>query len=141
MPLLKPDETRIVSDALRDMTAPVRILFFTQALGCETCAPTRQILDAVLPLNDKLTLEEVNFILDKEKVAAYGIDRVPALVFEAGDVGRLRMYGVPSGYEFMSLIEALRLVSRGDSGLSAASRAQLARVTEPVHVQVFSTPT
>ena len=60
------------------MTSPVRLLFFTQTLGCETCVQTRQILDELPPLSDKITIEEVNFVLEKDKAAQYGIDRVPA---------------------------------------------------------------
>ena len=71
--------------AFDEMTSPVRLLFFTQTLDCETCVQTRQILDELPPLSDKITIEEVNFILDKEKAAQYGIDRVPALALRRPD--------------------------------------------------------
>jgi glutaredoxin-like protein len=48
---------------------------------------------------------------------------------------------MPSGYEFGALVDAILDVSSGDSGLTPATRAALAQVTQPVHVQVFSTPT
>jgi hypothetical protein len=41
----------------------------------------------------------------------------------------------------MSLVEAIRLVASGQSGLSEESRALVAAVTEPLHIQVFVTPT
>ncbi len=53
----------------------------------------------------------------------------------------IRFYGIPSGYEFTSLIEAIVSVSTGETGLSAESLEVLARLTEPVHLQVFVTPT
>jgi len=53
----------------------------------------------------------------------------------------IRMYGLPSGYEFGTLVEAILDVSRGDSGLSDETRAGLKDLARPVHVQVFSTPT
>jgi hypothetical protein len=74
-------------------------------------------------------------------VAAHRIDRVPAIVFESRGIGRLRMLGVPAGYEFMSVIEAIQLASTGASGLSEESKAQLAQLREPIDIQVFSTPT
>ena len=49
------------------MTRPVRLLFFTQTLDCETCLQTRQILDELPPLSDKITIEEVNFVLEGEQ--------------------------------------------------------------------------
>ena len=51
------------------------------------------------------------------------------------------MYGLPSGYEFGALVDAILDVSSGDSGLSAPTREALAAVSGPVHLQVFSTPT
>jgi len=51
------------------------------------------------------------------------------------------MYGLPSGYEFGTLVEAILDVSSGDSGLSEPTRTALKEIAKPVHVQVFSTPT
>lgn len=123
------------------MVEPVRLVFFTQTLGCETCAPTRQILDELVSLSDKLTVEEVNYILDKEKVSAYRVDRVPAIAVVGTSDPGVRFYGMPAGYEFMSLVEAVLMVSTGQSGLSDASRALIAAVSEATTIQVFVTPT
>lgn len=130
-----------VSEALADVVSPVRLLFFTQSLGCETCAPTRRILDQVAELNGHITIEEVNLVLDKERVSEYRIDRAPAIALVGERDTGIRFYGAPAGYEFMSLLEAIRLASSGDSGLSEDSRALLAGVNEPLHIQVFVTPT
>ena len=138
--LLSDSDRQVVRDALEDVANPVRILFFTQSIGCEGCEVTKQILDEVVPLNDRITVEEVNFVLDKDKVAQYGISRVPALVFEGTAAGRVRFYGAPAGYEFMSLVEAIAIAGSGKSGLSDASRNLLGRVNEPIHIQVFTTP-
>jgi hypothetical protein len=51
------------------------------------------------------------------------------------------MYGLPSGYEFGTLIDAVLDVSSGESGLSEPTKKALAAIGKPVHVQVFSTPT
>ena len=61
------------------MTRPVRLVFFTQTLDCDTCLQTRQILDELPPLSDQITIEEVNLILEGDKAAAFGIDRAPAI--------------------------------------------------------------
>lgn len=71
----------------------------------------------------------------------YGIDKVPAVaIVGAKDYG-IRLYGIPSGYEFGTLIEDIKLVSAGDSGLSPATRAMVAKLKKPVRIQVFITPT
>ena len=88
MPLLSPADQDKLRAAFDEMTSPVRLLFFTQTLDCETCVQARQILDELPPLSDKITIEEVNFVLDKDKAAQYGIDRVPAIAL-VGDDTRL----------------------------------------------------
>jgi len=130
-----------------EMLRPVRLLFFTQTLGCETCLQTRQILDELPVLSDKITIEEVNFILEPEKAAQYEIDRVPAVALvgqdEAGQArdSKIRFLGTPAGYEFMSLIQAVLLVGGRPSMLSEESLKLVAGVTTPTKVHVFTTPT
>jgi len=129
------------------MTQPVRLLFFTQTLGCETCLQTRQILDELPPLSDKISIDEVNFILEPEKAAQFEIDRVPAVALVRQDGAgqerdsKIRFLGTPSGYEFMSLIQAVLLVGGRPSMLSEESLKLIAAVDAPTKVHVFTTPT
>jgi len=142
MSLLSDAERDQVRASLAAMSAPVRLVFFTQSLGCESCGPTRRILDEIVPLNEHLSIEEYNLVLDGEKAAEYAIDRVPAIaVVSGGEDTGIRFFGAPSGYEFVSLIEAIVLASSKDSHLTEASRSLIASVTGPVHLQVFVTPT
>ena len=129
------------------MTSPVRLLFFTQTLGCETCAQTRQILDELPALSDKIAIDEVNFVLEKDRAAAYAIDRVPAVVVLGQDASgetrdsRIRFLGAPAGYEFISLVQAILLVGGRGSNLDESNRQRIAAVTTPTNIQVFTTPT
>ena len=41
----------------------------------------------------------------------------------------------------MTLIEGIQMVASGDSGLAPQTRERLSQLTEPVHIQVFVTPT
>jgi len=147
MSLLSPADQEKLRESFEEMTAPVRVLFFTQALDCEPCEQTRKILDELPPLSDKIAIEEVNFVLEKDKAAQYGIDRVPALALLTGDATgeardtRMRFLGTPAGYEFISLVQAVMLAGGHDSQLTPANRARIAAVTTPTTIQVFSTPT
>jgi glutaredoxin-like protein len=140
------DQERLRAD-LSSMTRDVRLLFFTQTLACDTCLPTRQILDELPRLSDRITLEEFNLILDKDKAAEYGIDRAPAVAIvslsDDGEVqdSRIRFVGAPTGYEFLSLVRAIQLVGGSPSTLSPASRQRLDDLEHPVTLKVFSTPT
>jgi alkyl hydroperoxide reductase subunit AhpF len=141
MPILSTADADHVREMLADLPGPVRLVFFTQALNCDTCEPTKQILDEVAALSDKLTIEEHNFLLEADQAAALGIDRVPAIAVMGQQDYGIRFFGIPSGYEFMSLLDAIQVASRGDSGLSDDSLAALAELTSPLRVQVFVTPT
>jgi len=147
MSLLSPSDQEKLRESFDHMTSPVRVLFFTQTLDCEPCVETRRILDELPPLSDKIAVEEVNFILEKDKAAQYGIDRVPALALVGQDAAgaprdsRIRFLGTPSGYEFISLVQALMLAGGHESQLTPENRARVEAVTTPTTIQVFSTPT
>jgi alkyl hydroperoxide reductase subunit AhpF len=148
MPLLAPDDQDKLREAFDEMTAPVRLLFFTQALDSETCVQTRHILDELPPLSSRITIEEVNFVLEKDRAASFGIDRVPAIAVLGEDEtgqpakdSRIRFLGAPAGYEFVSLVQAILLVGGHGSNLTDANRERIAAVDKPVTMQVFTTPT
>src|SRR5260221_779293 len=132
MSLLSAADEEKLRESFDEMTSAVTVLFFTQALDCEPCAQTRQILDELPALSDKVALEEVNFVLEKDKAAQYGIDRVPALALLSHDAAgeardtRIRFLGTPAGYEFVSLVQALLLAGGHDSQLTPANRALVA---------------
>lgn len=145
--MLSPGDQEWLREAFGAMTRPVRLLFFTQAVDCETCPITRQILDEVQALSDKITIEEINPVLDVEKAKQYGIDCVPAIaVAYEGNEGaiedtHMRFLGAPSGYEFMPLVHAVLLAGGRQSMLSDESRRRIAAIDEPVTMRVFTTPT
>ena len=145
MSLLRDEDRRQIRKEFEALTAPVKLIVFTQEHECQYCAETRQIAEEVATLSDRIELEVYDLLADEEKAAAYGIDKLPALIVMRGgdepkDYG-IRFFGIPSGYEFGTLIEDIRMVSSGDSGLSEATRRQVAELQTPVHFQVFVTPT
>lgn len=147
MGLLAPADEQKLRDAFDEMTHPVRLLFFTQTIGCDTCVQTKQILDELPALSEKIAVDEVNLVLEQDKAKQYGFDRAPGIaVLGADETGtlhdsRIRFLGAPSGYEFVSLVQAILLVGGRASGLTAENRARLAAVDTPITLQVFTTPT
>src|SRR5580765_873556 len=137
MGLITPSDQQRLRETFGDMARPVRLVFFTQTLGCETCLQTKQILDELPPLSEKISIDEVNFILEPDKAKQYGIDRVPAVAIvgqtESGEErdSNIRFLGAPAGYEFMSLIQAVLLVGGRPSVLSEESLKRVAAVTTP----------
>ena len=122
---------------VRDVT----LVVFTQDFECQFCRETRQLMEELVDISDRVHVEVHDFVGEKDLAQQYGIDKIPAVaIIGARDYG-VRFYGIPSGYEFTGFIETMIAVSRGESELSEATREALADLEEPVHLQVFVTPT
>ncbi|MEJ5327954.1 MAG: thioredoxin family protein [Candidatus Bathyarchaeia archaeon] len=115
---------------------PVKILVFTQEVECDFCANTRQLVQELAALSDKITVEVYDFVADAE-AKEYGIDKIPALAIIGEKDYGVRIYGIPYGYEFQTLVNAVINVSKGKTDLSEKTKAILGEVKSPVHIQVF----
>ena len=134
-----PDDKKdfLKNDFKEKMENPVKILMFTQEVECSFCSDTRQLVQELATLNDKITVEVYDFVADAQKAKKYGIDKIPALaIIGERDYG-IRIYGIPYGYELQTLIEAVISVSRGKTNLSNKTKTILEEVKAPVHIQVF----
>jgi glutaredoxin-like protein len=147
MPLIsESDAQHLRSEFEANLVDPVKLVMFTQTVECQFCAETRQIVEEVSALSDNISAEIYNFVTDKPIVEMYDVDKIPAIailrVVDGEDIDYgVRYYGIPSGYEFTGIIETIFDVSKGNSGLQEGTRAALAELDEPVHFQVFVTPT
>lgn len=143
MRLMDTDTQDQVRDLLSAVQSPVTIHLFTQEFECGYCKETRQIAEEVAELSDHVTLQVHDFVKDQALAEAMGIDKIPALAINGEndrDYG-IRFYGIPSGYEFTSLLEAILAVGTGEHDLDAATIAYLDSLETPLHLQVFVTPT
>ena len=107
---------------------------------CPTCPQARQLMEELVAISPKLHLEVVDFYSEAEEREKFGVERIPAIVLGDDDSGRLKYYGVPMGYEFATIIEDIKTVSRGVSPLTMETRKKLRKVNQAVHIQVFVTP-
>ena len=141
MSLIRDDDALEIQERLKGLINPVKLVHFTQELNLDYGREARQLLEELVALSDKLSLEVYNFLLDKDKVSEFSVDKVPATVVRNGKDYGIRFYGLPAGYEFVTLLDAILSVSQGDSGLKPENKERLAMVNQPVHLQVFVTPT
>ncbi|MEZ5289001.1 MAG: hypothetical protein R2712_30210 [Vicinamibacterales bacterium] len=143
MSLLSPNDRQTLTAHLAPITTQVDLLLFTQTFGgSESGLVAKQVLDEVASLNDKVTVVEKNFVLDTEDREKYGVDKSPAVVVLSGGVDtRMRLYGANTGYEFVTVVEAVLLAGTGNVELEPESVAALAAVQKPMRIQVFTTPT
>ena len=150
MPIIPEEDQEYIRNLFGEkFENDVTLRFYTQretslsvpGQECQTCKDTRQLLEELVALSDKLTLDVHDFYTEREQAAAEGITEIPAIVLEGGNKGKVRFIGVPAGYEFATLIEDLIDVSRGTTALELHSRETLGALKEPVHIKVFVTPT
>lgn len=143
MRLMDKDTQDQVRNLLAAVQSPVTIHMFTQEFECAYCKETRQIAEEVAELSDQVTLQVHDFIEDQALAEEMGIDKIPALAIHGEndrDFG-IRFYGIPSGYEFTSLLEAILAVGTGENELDASTLEFLESIESPLHIQVFVTPT
>ena len=141
MSILSDRDRTAVREALAKLAGPVKLVVFTSALGSETSAETECLVREVAECSDQVMVEILNLYIDRERAAAYGVDRVPAIVVEGIRDYGIRFFGIPMGYEFSNLIDSMLAASSGKPELSAATVERLQALSEPVHLQVFATPT
>ncbi len=141
MAFLSDKDLKALEKRFEALQKPVKLINFSQELECQYCRETRTLLEEVAAISDKIELSVYNFQLDKEKAEQFQIDKIPATVVMAEKDPGIRFFGIPSGYEFASLLEAIELVSSDKSPLSKETLDALATIDSNVHIQVFVTPT
>lgn len=129
-----------LEEIFKGLKNEVILKFFTQVHECRFCSTTHALIKEISELSDKIKLQIFEFIKDKVEADKYGVDKIPAIVVMDNEDYGIKFYGIPSGYEFGSIIEAIRLVSTGESPLQAETMKFLDTLEKDIHLQVFVTP-
>ena len=150
MAFLSANDVTEIKRLFEQLSGDVRLIYFTERESplfipgqeCETCKDTRLLLEEIAGLSEKIHLEVHDFVADSELAREHGIDRIPALVLSADGVkGKVRYFGMPSGYEFSVLLGSLLDVSQGKSALAEETVEVLNGLDRDLHIQVFVTST
>ena len=149
METLLPDNivTQVREVFQQQLKHPVQVMLFVEKAAPEASDITRQLLEEVVALSDKLALSVHDLAAEPDLAKLYKVEgKAPAIVFAARDEGQITNYGirylgVSSGHEFSTLIQDMILVSGRDSGLSAQVRNYIKGLSKPLHLEVFVTPT
>ncbi len=135
-------ERDLVNDVSLDLyTQKPSPLFVPGQTQCQSCPETQQLVEEVADLSDKLHLAVHDVKAEPATATEAGIEQVPSLLLQGTNAGKLRFLGPPAGYEFSTLISDVVDVSAGRIELSEETQNALAAIAEPVHIQVFVTPT
>ena len=127
--------------AFKQLDKTVTLNFFTQETECRFCKETRELLSELQKLSDKIKFEVFDFVKDQAEVKKYGIDKIPATAITTDEDFGIRFYGIPGGYEFTTLVQAILTVSTGKTLLKPETVKFLKTLNQDIHLQVFVTPT
>lgn len=113
-------------------------LILPGGLGCQTCDAAEELASALVEAApDELRLT----IVDVSQEAA-GVEAVPSLtVGRPGEDARITFQGLPAGYEFATLLDAVERTSVSGGELSPDLAGRLAELESEVELMVFVTPT
>jgi glutaredoxin-like protein len=142
MSLIPAEHMELLRSELNEkLENPVKIVMFSQVVECTFCSETRQLINELAALNEKIKVEVYDFVADAEKAKAYGVDKIPAtIIMDEKDYG-IRFYGLPYGYELQTLLEGVISVSKRKTDLSDTTKEKLREIKTPIHIQVFVTLT
>jgi glutaredoxin-like protein len=141
MALLNDEIINNVKEMLANIPNPVKLAVFTDDQNCEYCPQIVQLLDEVAATSEMLSVDKYEIHKDSTKANELNVEMAPAIaILGERDYG-LRFYGIPSGYEFSTLLHGIQRASSGTSELDDQTKYYLAGISQPVELQVFVTPT
>ncbi|MGP8320805.1 MAG: protein disulfide oxidoreductase [Methanosarcinaceae archaeon] len=140
MVLLKDEDREQIKEIFGQLQNEVTLSFFTQEFECEYCKHTHELIDELEPLSDKINVAIYDFVKDADKVLEFNIEHIPAIAISGMSDYKIRFYGVPGGYEFSSLINAIINSSMNMTALDNATKEQLSFIDTPVKIRIFVTP-
>ncbi len=126
---------------LAELTEDVELIVFTQENECQFCKETRELALELGALSPKVKTKVYDFVKNGDEDLKYNIKKIPAIAIVGKSDYGIRYYGVPAGYEFSVLVDAILDVSKGATSLPDTIKNKLAGITKPVHMQVFVSPT
>ncbi len=145
MGLLKDADKQHVSKEFEPIDRAVVIKYFsTDDSSCMYCKEIGELLSEVAALNENIKFEQYKKGDEKteEVMKEYGIDTFPSFVItdDKNSVKGVRFFGIPAGYEFISLMSAIKEMGTGHVDLADDIKDEIAKIDKPVHFKVFVTP-
>ncbi len=139
--LLNKEVRKQIKEVLSAMVKPITMVLFTKEGVCTTCKETKQLLDEVSELNEKIKVEEYDIEKNIEKAKEYNIELTPSFVIleDNNDYSGVKFNGIPAGHEINSFLSAILYVSGIDLGLDNSLIEQIKKIDKPVNMKVFIT--
>ena len=140
-PLIGKEDMAEIERLLRaGLAGEVKVALFTSQAGCPYCPETRQLLEEVASVSDKVVLEVLDREKDGARAKAMAVEFSPTTVIVSSNGAMLHYVGMPAGRQLRSLVEDLVDASRGRTEMDKETRDTIASVSSPTVIKVFVTP-
>jgi len=140
--LSSEDKTKIKELVDGALNKPVDVLIFSQKFACETCKAVIELMEELASLNDNIKVKILYLEEETNLAKEVGVDKVPAILIKSSnDVYNLKYFGIPAGYEFMVILEALVMASSGVTPLRSGNKEIIRKIRKKLNIKVFVTPT
>ncbi len=152
MPLLADEDAQYLREQLAALATDVTLTLVTRQAsrlvlpGAEApeedaSGEVRQIVGEVAATSPRIKVVEVDAGAEPDRAAELAGPLTPAIVFSGGKTrGKLRYFGLPAGYEMSTLVATLMDIGSNELMVPPEVDAELAKMKEAVHIQVFVTP-
>jgi glutaredoxin-like protein len=138
--LIGKEDKREIERMFRSRLAgEVRVLLFTSKRDCPYCGQTKQLLEEMASLSDKVKLEAFEIEDERGRADEMGVDMAPTTVLVATNGARLYYVGMPAGRQLGSLVEDVIDASRGRAEMDDETRDIIRRVDAETVIKVFVT--
>lgn len=116
-------------------------VFKDEDKSCQYCNDTEQLIREISEITDKVVVELHELGDDESK--RLKIEKAPVIILfsKRFQHENVRYFGIPSGYEFRSIIEDIEAFSNGKIELRENTIEKLKTIEKPVNIRVFITPT
>jgi glutaredoxin-like protein len=139
--MLNNDLEKQLKDVFMQLTDDVTIALFTDKGSCQSCSETKDFMEELEPLSDKLHLVNYDLNENSDLAKEYNVQMVPSIVLLDKDLhyNGVKFNGIPAGHEINSFIPALLEVSGTSSELPEDLTKEIESFEKPINIKVFVT--
>ncbi|MFQ5975971.1 MAG: thioredoxin family protein [Candidatus Hydrothermarchaeales archaeon] len=130
-----------VKEKMEKMEGEVELILFTaDKEQCLYCNDIEEMASQIEAFSDKLKVIK-GLDLQSDEAKNNNVDKHPAMVIKGANRGKIRYFGMPMMHEFLPFIDTLVDASTGKPELEEGTVEKISKITTPIHIQVFTTPT
>jgi thiol-disulfide isomerase/thioredoxin len=135
--MLSERSMEIVKASPNRLNKPVRLVLFTNDIGCPACPAMTDLARAAKAHFDKIALETYDLVMDRDKSHQYGVERVPAIVVQGSEGETATFSGLIEDVFLKILVDTIQALSNTKVWFPEDVRRVLTHLDHDVQIRVF----